>query len=304
MNSLKRLGLLLWYGLGLYLVLLYLQAVVVPWFRVVAGAGTAANVLGLVEALVGLAVLAGVFVLLHLAARSFPAMADAWVARATSRPAAPATPAPGEYFPSPGTVVVGVWLLAIAVVNVLALFAVIEPPPWLHRSFPSIDPEKAGVVQDMLVTMFAAGIGSTISVIFGYLEHASIKKDFDLAYCPWYVARPILGMLTGAIFYFVLKGGLLATTSGTATTSGLAAGKELMVGGQNLNDLSLAGFGALVGLFSKNALEKLKEVFNTLFATVGDAASEGGGKGKAGGAGGAGAPDPPPATDEPAAGGG
>jgi hypothetical protein len=29
----------------------------------------------------------------------------------------------------------------------------------------------------------------------------------------------------------------------------------------------LAGVGALVGLFSKNAIEKLREVFDTLFST-------------------------------------
>ncbi len=257
MVSLKRLGLLLWYGLGLYLVLLYLQGVLVPWVREVQAATTATSVLGLAEALLGLAILAGAFVLLHLAARSLPSLAEGWARRAPKPP----PPAAGERFPSPVTLVIGGWLLVIATLNVLALFAVIEPPAWLQHHFPSIDPDEAGVVQDMLVTMFAAGIGSSISVILGYLEHASIRKDFDLAFSPWYVARPILGMLVGVIFYFVIKGGLLATAPG-------------MGDAENLNDLSLAGFGALVGLFSKNALEKLRELFNTLFATQQDFAAE------------------------------
>ena len=50
----------------------------------------------------------------------------------------------------------------------------------------------------------------------------------------------------------MLKGGLLAT-----------------VGSQNAEDIDvygLAAFAALVGLFSKRALEKLREVFETLFS--------------------------------------
>lgn len=261
MVSLKRLGLLLWYGLGLFLVLAYVQRALLAPARAVAANGSAGNVLWLAEALVGLAVLAGLFVLVHLAARSWPSLAGGWAAR-TARPPAPTTLA-GDCFPSAATLLIGLWLLVIAVLNVLALFAVIEPPRWLSQSFPSVapGPDDPGMVQDMLVTMFAAGIGSSISVILGYLEHASIRKDFDLAYSPWYVARPIMGMLTGVIFYFVLKGGLLATA-------------PTMTGGANLDDLSLAGFGALVGLFSKNALEKLRELFNTLFATQRDFAAE------------------------------
>lgn len=32
------------------------------------------------------------------------------------------------------------------------------------------------------------------------------------------------------------------------------------------NDFSMAGLGGLIGLFSKNAFEKLRELFNILFA--------------------------------------
>jgi hypothetical protein len=102
--------------------------------------------------------------------------------------------------------------------------------------------------------MFAAGVGSIITTILAYLQHASQEKDFDRAYAPWYVARPLMGLLLGLVFYFVFRGGLLATV-------------QTGVEGKELNKWALAGLGALVGLFSKNAIEKLREVFDTLFRT-------------------------------------
>lgn len=102
--------------------------------------------------------------------------------------------------------------------------------------------------------MLAAAVGGCIGTILGYLKHASIEKNFDVAYLPWYVARPFMGLLLGLLF-FLFKGGLLATLPG---------------GAPDLNDFGLAGIGGLIGLFSKNAIEKLREIFNVLFATQED----------------------------------
>ena len=49
-----------------------------------------------------------------------------------------------------------------------------------------------------------------ITTILGYLEHASYRKNFSRAFVPWYIGRPIMGMLLGLVFYFVIKGGLWA----------------------------------------------------------------------------------------------
>lgn len=279
MADLKRFGLLLWYGLGLYLVLIYVQG---PLARAWGTLGTAGGWVEVAKALLGLVVLAGVFVLLHLAARALPA----WAARgavAQAPPAAPPPrpPTPGQAFPTPLTVIVGLWLFFIAAFNLGGLLLTLSPPAWLTDTFPSLAisaegggetdteddsgrPEGQGQpIRDLIVTLFAAGVGSTVTAVMGYLEHASIKKDFDPAFAPWYVARPILGLLLGALFYFVLKGGLLATVSGADETGSLP-----------LNEYALAGLGGLVGLFSKNALDKLREVFNIFFATRSEAAQE------------------------------
>jgi len=205
-----------------------------------------------------------------------------------ARPApAPAGPAAGEAFPSPLTIAVAVWLLFIAAFNVAGLLLTLSPPAWLTDAFPALeasmvearsakdgeepaeaatevpDESPANPIRDLIVTLFAAGVGSTIATMMGYLEHACVKKDFDPAFAPWYVGRPIMGLLLGALFYLVLRGGLLATVSGGDENGAMA-----------LNEYALAGLGGLVGLFSKNALEKLREVFDIFFATRLQAARE------------------------------
>ena len=112
--------------------------------------------------------------------------------------------------------------------------------------------------------MFAAGIGSAVSTIRSFLLHASTRKDFDPAQVPWYVARPLMGMLLGFIFYFLLAGGVLL----------LIAAENEPTDIEGFNDWGLSGAGALVGLFSREAIEKLREVFHTMFRTQADVLRE------------------------------
>ena len=161
---------------------------------------------------------------------------------------------PGS-FPSWLTIIVFIWLLVFSALSVIGLYwalLLITPQNLASGAY------VVGYlpIQESLVTMFAAGIGSSITTLLGYLLHASAKKNFDPAYTPWYVARPVMGMLLGLIFYFVIKGGLFVFTAGNTAS-----------GESELNIWMLSATGALVGLFSKNAIEKLRELFNTLFRT-------------------------------------
>lgn len=163
-----------------------------------------------------------------------------------------------EAFPSRNTILIGLWLLVFSGLSVIGLywaFLLISR----QNSTGSVNLEDIRQVQESLITMFAAGVGSSITTILGYLSHASENKDFDPAYTPWYVARPVMGMLLGLVFYFVIKGGLFVLTAGNTES-----------GAGELNLWTLSANGALVGLFSKNAIEKLRELFNTLFRTQED----------------------------------
>jgi hypothetical protein len=65
------------------------------------------------------------------------------------------------------------------------------------------------------------------------------------------VLGPFIGMALALIFYFVVRGGLLST--------GAAA--------SNMSVFGVAAVAGLVGMFSKQATDKLREWFDNLFRT-------------------------------------
>ena len=238
-----------WYVLGAYVVLLYLEG---PVAAAVSGFEGWASVLALLRVLAGLALVVFVFLLPPAAFRRMKGkLVPPAGAPSGQAPGGKPTPSGPHAFPSDITYMVGTWLLVFTFASFVGLIISVRQPAWLDWLFSATNDQEN--VAAALVTTFAAGIGAAVTAILGYLKHASELKDFDEAYMPWFVARPVLGMLLGLIFYFVVKGGLLATMPGE--------------GDAELNLWAMAGIGALVGLFSKNAIEKLRELFNTLFNT-------------------------------------
>lgn len=76
----------------------------------------------------------------------------------------------------------------------------------------------------------------------------------------WYLLRPAIGAAMAVLFYLALRGGLVVFTGGGAAEAG------------DLNPYPLLAGAALAGMFSKQASDKLSEVFDTLFGARADAA--------------------------------
>ena len=77
----------------------------------------------------------------------------------------------------------------------------------------------------------------------------------------FYLLRPAIGMALALVFYFAVRGGFLSTTGGA----------------KDINPYGIAALAAMVGMFSKQATDKLSEVFGTLFRSApgqGDAKRE------------------------------
>jgi hypothetical protein len=242
MAYLKWIARLFWYGLYAYLALSYYESV----FRKAWDQSGHLQPILFAKAILGLVLLTAFFVLVDLAMRTATQRREE-IGLPISVPSSPTA------YPSEIIVRVGVYLLALTGFLVLGLFFILNSvcwPDWIMKCV-----EKAPDFTNGLATMFGAGIGASVATILGYLEHASEKKDFDVSYAPWYVARPLMGMLLGLIFYFLLRDGLLAVVSANRSSP------------ESLSEAGLTGVGALVGLFSKEAIEKLRELFNTLFAT-------------------------------------
>ena len=101
-----------------------------------------------------------------------------------------------------------------------------------------------------LVVLIGA-LGSYVHVATSFASYVGNKKFID-SWTWWYVLRPFIGVALALIFYFIIRGGLLSVGTGPA----------------DANIFGIAAISGLVGMFSKHASDKLREVFDHLFRTA------------------------------------
>lgn len=106
-------------------------------------------------------------------------------------------------------------------------------------------------VQIFLLVMIAGGLGAFVHTATSFADYMGNEK-LTRSWTWWYVLRPFIGMFLAGIFYLVFRGGFLS--------AGTNAGE--------INVFGTTALAALVGMFSKQATDKLNEVFDTLFRTA------------------------------------
>ena len=110
-------------------------------------------------------------------------------------------------------------------------------------------------VRLLLVVMMAGGLGSFVHVATSFSDYVGNEK-LTSNWLWFYVLRPFIGMMLAVVFYLVIRGGFLGINN-TA---------------DSINPFGIAALAGLVGMFSKQATDKLSEVFDTLFkSSSGDA---------------------------------
>lgn len=155
-----------------------------------------------------------------------------------------------------GIVAIGLYQVAVAIVLLWLLFGLWPERPVDGKSWDPSVPMfgSAAVVRDdarlILIVLAAGALGSYVHAATSFASYVGNRR-LVLSWAWWYVLRPFMGAALALIFYFVVRGGLLA--SGAAAT-------ELSVFG-------VAAVAALVGMFSKQATDKLRELFDNLFRT-------------------------------------
>jgi hypothetical protein len=100
----------------------------------------------------------------------------------------------------------------------------------------------------ILLVIIAGMLGSFVHGATSLADFIGNNK-FNKNWTWFYLLRPAIGMALALVFYFVVRGGFL-------TTSG---------GAKDINPYGIAALAGLVGMFSKQATDKLSEVFGTLF---------------------------------------
>jgi hypothetical protein len=100
----------------------------------------------------------------------------------------------------------------------------------------------------LVITLSGAlgGIIHTLRSLYWYVGNRSFRRSWLLLY----PCVPVVGSALAVIFYIVVRGGLLST----------------QVASTDLNPYGFAAIAALVGLFSSEAISKLKQVFSTIFS--------------------------------------
>ncbi len=103
-----------------------------------------------------------------------------------------------------------------------------------------------------LVVLFAGMMGALIRGVHSFFKHLGLG-DFSFKWTWFYLLLPFSGAALSVIIYLVIRGGFYTSSYGE---------------GLELNVFSFAAFAALTGLFSDNAIEKLRQVAKVILADV------------------------------------
>jgi IPT/TIG domain len=157
----------------------------------------------------------------------------------------------------PGVVIIGLLMAVIALLALYGLWRFWPPAPVkgsASAKFSYFDWHvRLTSDQQFFVTAALAGVvGAMLHGVRSLSAYVGERYLFR-SWIPYYVLLPLVGALIATIVYLVLRAGLLpgATSSSEPNPYGIAA------------------ISALVGMFSAQAAEKLKAVFETLFTKAG-----------------------------------
>ena len=98
----------------------------------------------------------------------------------------------------------------------------------------------------------AGALGSYIHLATSFVDHTGNRR-LNRNWAWWYFLRPWIGAALALVVYFVIRAGLI-TGAGENSTA-------------NLNPYGVGAIAALSGMFSKQATDKLREIFENLCAT-------------------------------------
>jgi hypothetical protein len=104
-----------------------------------------------------------------------------------------------------------------------------------------------------LIVIVTGALGSLIHAITSFASYVGNHR-FVKSWSLWYVMRPLVGAPLALVFYFTLRGGFLATSGSV----------------KEVNYYGMAALAGMVGMFSKQAIDKLSILFDSIFTAAGD----------------------------------
>ena len=114
---------------------------------------------------------------------------------------------------------------------------------WLGLSY-TPNPDAAQLILVILVS----AIGSYVHAAVSFTDFVGNRR-LARSWVWWYLLRVLVGTSLAVLFYFAIRGGFFAGTTNST----------------DINPYGIAALSGLVGLFSKQATDKLREIFDTAF---------------------------------------
>lgn len=97
----------------------------------------------------------------------------------------------------------------------------------------------------------AGALGSYVHSTTSFSDYVGNRK-LVRSWAWWYILRPLIGISLALVLYFVIRAGFFSPSAEVEATS----------------PYGFAAIAGLVGMFSKQATDKLSELFDTLFKTT------------------------------------
>lgn len=113
---------------------------------------------------------------------------------------------------------------------------------WLWWEFA----DQSSQQRTVLIVLFAGALGALVHALRSFFWYVG-NRNLKWSWVPMYLLLPLVGATLALVFYIILVAGLFAGAPGGGKIAGFAA------------------IAALVGMFSRQASEKLEEIFNTIF---------------------------------------
>jgi hypothetical protein len=104
----------------------------------------------------------------------------------------------------------------------------------------------------LVLVIVAAAIGAYVHAATSFADFVGNRR-FIASWTWWYALRLFIGVFLALLLYFAVRAGFLNTSSNSA----------------DVNPYGIATLAGLAGLFSKQATDKLREIFETMFQVSG-----------------------------------
>lgn len=163
--------------------------------------------------------------------------------------------------------ILAVFYVALPFVLIYLLFKLFPPNPWpanessqqISFIFKLVSVWTTQEERFLLLVIVAGALGSYIHSATSYSDYRG-NRQFNPSWLLWYLLRPFVGVCLALIVYFAVRGGLLSVVLGGDAAKNVG----------DINPFGIAAISGLTGMFSKQAADKLAEVFTTLFKSGGD----------------------------------